>query len=122
MLKAIDDLFRSRWFWFLLLAAAYCLPALLVRIPVALAMPWVMIPNAYEGVLYACGFQYGLYGAPRLAVAIGFHLVFWTLCFLVVFRGRKLSLWPLRIYAVLLLVILAVTIHGCRGAIEAVRH
>jgi hypothetical protein len=121
MPQGIDNLFRSRWFWLVLLATAYFLPALLVQIPIALAMPWVLIPNAHEGLLEVCGLHY-LYGAPHLAFAIAFHIVFWTLCGLLLFRGRKLSKVWLRVSSILLIVILALTVYGCCPAIDAVRH
>lgn len=121
MPQGIDNLFRSRWFWLVLLLTTYVLPALLVRMPVALAMPWILIPNAHEGLLEVCGLRY-LYATPRLALAfaVGFHLIFWSLCGLLLFRGRKLSPVSLRVSAVLLIVILALTIRGCCPAIDAV--
>jgi hypothetical protein len=121
MLQAIDNLFRGRWFWLIMLAATYFLPALLVQIPTALAFPWVMIPGAHLGLQEVCGLRY-LYGASALAFAVFFHIIFWTLCGLLLFRGRKLSTVWLRVLSVLLIVILALTIYGCRPAIDAVRH
>jgi hypothetical protein len=121
MPKGIDSLFRSRWFWIVLLATTYFLPALLVQIPMALAYPWVMIPGAHLGLQEVCGLHY-LYGGPALAFAIVFHIIFWTLCGLLLFRGQKLSTVWLRLLSILLIAILALTVYGCRPAIDAVRH
>jgi hypothetical protein len=75
MAKAIDNLLRSRRFWLVLLGTTYVLPALLVQVLIALATPWILIPNAYEGLLEVCGLRY-LYGPPALAFAIVFHIIF----------------------------------------------
>src|SRR3974390_1691600 len=104
MPKGIESLFRSRWFWILLLAMTYFLPALLVQIPMALAYPWVMIPGAHLGLQEGWGLHY-LYGGPALAFAICFHIVFWTLCGLLLFRGKKLSTIWLRVFSILLIAI-----------------
>ena len=117
----VDKLFRSRWFWIVLLAVTYVLPALLVWVPTALAFPWVMIPGAHLGVQYVLGLRY-LYGAPAIAFAIVFHIIFWTLCGLLLFRGQKLTVTWLRSISIVFIVILILTIIGCCPAIDAVRH
>lgn len=121
MPKGFDSLFRSPWFWLVSLATTYVLPALLVQIPVALAFPWVMIPGAHLGLQEVCGLHH-LYGAPAFAFAIFFHVIFWTLCGLLLFRGRKLSTIWLRVSSILLIVILSLTVYGCGPVIEATRH
>ena len=117
----IDNLFRSRVFWIVLLAITYVLPAVIVWVPTALAFPWIMIPGVHLGLQNLCGLQY-LYGAPAIAFAIVFHLIFWTLCVLLLFRARKLSVGWLRSLSILFIVILVLTIIGCCPAIDAVRH
>ena len=117
----IDRLFRNRRFWIALLAITYVVPALLVQIPIALIYPWVLIPEAHLGLREVFGWHY-LYGAPALAFAIVFHIIFWTICGLLLFRGRKLPVIWLRVLSVCFIVILALTIYGCRPAIDAVRH
>jgi len=117
----VDRLFRNRWFWLALLAITYVLPSLLVQIPIALAMPWVLIPGAHLGLQEVFGWHY-LYGAPALAFAIIFHIIFWTICGLLLFRGRKLPAMWLRVLSISFIVILALTIYGCCPAIDAVRH
>ena len=117
----VDKLFRSRWFWIVLLAVTYVLPALLVWVPTALAFPWVMIPGAHLGLQHVLGLRY-LYGAPAIAFAIVFHIIFWTLCGLLLIRGQKLSATWLRSISIVFIVILILTIIGCCPAIDAVRH
>ena len=117
----IDNLFRSRRFWIVLLAVTYVLPALIVWVPMALAFPWVIIPGAHLGLQNVCGLKY-LYGAPAIAFAIIFHTIFWTLCVLLLFWGRILSVGWLRSLSILFIVILVLTIIGCCPAIDAVRH
>ena len=117
----VDKLFRSRWFWIVLLAVTYVLPALLVWVPMALAFPWVMIPGAHLGLQHVLGLRY-LYGAPAIAFAIVFHIIFWTLCGLLLFRGQKLTVTWLRSISIVFIVILILTIIGCCPAIDAVRH
>ena len=117
----VDKLFRSRWFWIVLLAVTYVLPALLVWVPMALAFPWVMIPGAHLGLQHVFGLRY-LYGAPAIAFAIVFHIIFWTLCGLLLFRGQKLTVTWLRSISIVFIVILILTIIGCCPAIDAVRH
>jgi len=46
----IDRFLRSRRFWCGLLLILYFLPALLAGVPIALALPWVLIPNAHVGL------------------------------------------------------------------------
>ena len=116
-----DKLFRSRRFWIVLLAITYVLPALIVWVPTALAFPWVMIPGAHLGLQHVLGLRY-LYGAPAIAYAVVFHIVFWTLCGLLLFRGQKLSVGWLRGLSIVFIVILVLTIYGCCPAIDAVRH
>ena len=117
----IDNLFRSRRFWIVLLAVTYVLPALIVWVPMALAFPWVIIPGAHLGLQNVCGLKY-LYGAPAIAFAIILHTIFWTPCVLLLFWGRKLSVGWLRSLSILFIVILVLTIIGCCPAIDAVRH
>ena len=117
----VDILFRSRWFWIALLAVTYVLPAIIVWVPTALAFPWVMIPGAHLGLQHVLGLRH-LYGAPATAFAIVFHVIFWTLCGLLLFRGQKLSVGWLRGISIVFMVILVLTIFGCCPAIDAVRH
>jgi len=117
----VDKLFRSRRFWIVLLAVTYVLPALIVWVPTALVFPWVMIPGVHLGLQHVLGLRY-LYGAPAIAFAIVFHIIFWTLCGLLLFRGQKLSAGWLRGLSILFIVILVLTIFGCCPAIDAVRH
>ena len=117
----VDRLFRSRGFWIVLLAVTYVLPAILVWVPTALAFPWVMIPGAHLGLQHVLGLRY-LHGGPAIAFAVVFHIFFWTLCGLLIFRGQKLSVGWLRGISVVFMVVLVLTIVGCCPAIDAVRH
>ena len=124
IIERIDGLLRNWRFWCAVLLATYFLPALLARIPVALIYPWVLIPNIHEGLyefLRQCGMP-SFYDQPRTTFAVAFHLAFWLLCCLLVFWGRKLPPSVLRIASVFLLLTLAITVHGCSIAIDAVRH
>ena len=128
MQERIDSILRDRWVWCGLLLATYLLPALIAGVPVVLAMPWILIPHAYEGmyeVLRQCGMP-SLTGAEPvdmvLVFAIVFHLMFWPLCCVITVWGKRLPRLVLRVLAGVLLLILVITVHGCSIAIDAVRH
>lgn len=124
MLTRLDNLLRNRWLWCSLLLATYLLPGLLARIPTALAKPWVLIPNVHQGVyefLRQCGVP-SFYDGKMLLFAIAVHVIFWSLCLLLIIWGKRLPPRILRVAAAMLLVLLAITIDGCTIAIDAVRH
>jgi hypothetical protein len=128
MQEKIDSVLRNRWVWCGLLLTTYLLPSLIADVPVALAMPWILIPHVYEGMyefLRTCGMP-SLTGAEPvdkvLLFAIVFHLIFWPLCCLLMCWGKRLSRIVLRVSAGVLLLILVITVHGCSIAIDAVRH
>lgn len=120
----LDNLFRNRVFWGVVLFVTYLLPALTANVPVALAMPWVLIPRLHEGV-YEFLLKFGMpsfYDTKKLLFAIVVHGVFWSLCILLVVWGNRLRSPILRTAGCVFLVLLVVTIYGCSSAIDSLRH